>query len=119
MDRGTVRKYLQMDEQTFSAWISQPKRMPKKLSEYYKYVKNLLESTPYLSAAQVEDRLKEAYQDLPEVNSKTRLQTVYNFVKSIREQHDIPKYKVKQERVYEKLPEVDFGSEAHRIADAM
>lgn len=108
LDRGTVRKYLQMDEQTFSAWISQPKRMPKKLSEYYKYVKNLLESTPYLSAAQVEDRLKESYQDLPEVNSKT----VYNFVKSIREQHDIPKYKVKQERVYEKLPEVDFGSEA-------
>lgn len=108
IDRGTVRKYLQMDEQSFMNWINQPRRLPKKLSAYYHYVKQLLESAPYLSSAQVEDRLKENFKDLPGVDSKT----VYNFVQSIRKQHDIVKYKEKSDRQYQKLPEVDFGSEA-------
>lgn len=80
----------------------------KKLSCYYKYVKTLLETTPYLSAAQVEDRLKESFEDLPKVNSKT----VYNFVKTIREKHDITKYNEVNTREYQKLPEVACGSEA-------
>jgi len=108
IDRGTVRKYLQMDEDTFMLWINKPRRLPKKLSPYYKYVKGLLEKTPYLSSAQVEDRLKENFKDLPEVDSKT----VYNFVKSIREQHDLQKYKEYTGRHYQKLPEVEYGSEA-------
>ena len=108
IDRGTVRKYLQMDEDSFMAWINSPRRLPKKLSPYYQYVKQLLESTPYLSSAQVEDRLKETYKELPYVDSKT----VYNFVQSIRKLHDIPKYKEKTHRQYQKLPEPDFGVEA-------
>lgn len=108
IDRGTVRKYLQMEEKSFLAWINHPRRLPKKLSAYYNYVKGLLEKAPYLSSAQVEDRLKEDFSDLPQVDSKT----VYNFVKSIREQHALHKYKEKQGRQYQKLPEVDFGSEA-------
>ena len=89
-------------------WINNPRRLPKKLSAYYQYVKRLLESTPYLSSAQVEDRLKEVFKDLPCVDSKT----VYNFVQSIRKLHDIPKYNEKTNRQYQKLPEPDFGSEA-------
>jgi hypothetical protein len=81
IDRGTVRKYLQMEEKSFLGWINHPRRLPKKLSPYYNYVKRLLEKAPYLSSAQVEDRLKEDFSDLPEVDSKT----VYNFVKSIRD----------------------------------
>lgn len=108
LDRGTVRRYLSMDEQSFIAWINTPRRMPRKLSLYYKYVRSLLESTPYLSAAQVEDRLKESFPDLPQVDSKT----VYNFVRDIRKKYDIPKYKQKQSRQYQKLPEPAFGSEA-------
>ena len=108
IDRGTVRRYMGMDEETFIAWTRHPRRMPKKLSMYYKYVKGLLESTPYLSAAQVEDRLRENFEDLPEVHSKT----IFNFVKSIRERYNIPKSAIKKPRVYEKLPEVAYGSEA-------
>ncbi len=108
IDRGTVRKYLAMDEQTFMLWINKPHRLSKKLSGYYKYVKTLLESTPNLSAAQVEDRLKESFEDLPKVDSKT----VYNFVKTIREKHAINKYKEVGSRQYQKLPEVAYGSEA-------
>lgn len=108
IDRSTVRKYLQMDETSFMVWINHPRHLPKKLSPYYKYVKRLLEEAPYLSAAQVEDRLKENYKDLPEVDSKT----VYNFVKGIRDQHGLQKYKEKPGRQYQKLPEVEYGSEA-------
>lgn len=106
IDRGTVRKYIQIDEAAFLSRIMQPRCLPKKLSGYYKFVKKLLESTPYLSSAQVEDRLKENYKNLPTVDSKT----VYNFVRSIRQENDIVKYK--HQRQYQKLPEVDYGSEA-------
>ena len=85
--RKTVRKYLGMSEEEFYKWIEQPKNQPKKLNDYYEYVRKLLEAQPYLSAAQVEDRLKENFKELPVVNSKT----VYNFVQSIRSTHGIKK----------------------------
>ncbi|PKL15544.1 MAG: IS21 family transposase [Spirochaetae bacterium HGW-Spirochaetae-5] len=108
LDRSTVRKYLSKDEQEFHCWIETGRHLPKKLQMYYEYVKDLLESYPFLSAAQVEDRLKERYTDLPEVHSKT----VYNFVNSIRKRHQIHKGKEKKYRAYEKLPELDYGQQA-------
>ena len=108
IDRGTVRKYLSMSESQFLEWISRPRSMPKKLNEYYHFVKELLKSAPYLSAAQVEDRLKETYSDLPDVSSKT----VYNFVQTIRKEQNIPKQKERLPRQYEKLPETEYGEEA-------
>jgi transposase len=108
IDRATVRSYLSMNESEFLSWVSHPRRMPKKLSRYYKFVKDLLETYEFLSAAQVEDRLKETFKDLPEVSSKT----VYNFVHSIRDQHNIKKYNEKTLRQYQKLPEAEYGSEA-------
>ncbi|TCR08846.1 hypothetical protein EDF66_103398, partial [Sphingobacterium sp. JUb20] len=83
LDRATVRKYLSLSEKGFHDWISRPRNLPKKLSVYYSYVKETLELQPYLSAAQVEDRLMERYSDLPTVHSKT----IYNFVRNIRLEH--------------------------------
>jgi len=103
--RKTVRKYLSMNENEFYKWIEQPKNQPKKLNDYYEYVKRLLESHPYLSAAQVEDRLKEDFRELPVVHSKT----VYNFVQSIRKANGIRKEDLKQPRQYQKLPETEYG----------
>jgi transposase len=108
IDRGTVRKYLLMNEAQFLEWISTPRRMPKKLNGYYNFVKELLGNAPYLSAAQVEDRLKERYTNLPDVSSKT----VYNFVQTVRKEQNIPKYKEKLPRQYEKLAETEYGEEA-------
>jgi transposase len=108
LDRSTVRKYLSLDEEGFHNWIEQIRHLPKKLQLYYVYVKELLETYPFLSSAQVEDRLKERFTDLPEVHSKT----VYNFVKSIRKNHQIHKGKEKRYRIYEKLPELDYGQQA-------
>lgn len=106
--RKTVRKYLAMNENEFYKWIEQPKNQPKKLNDYYEYVKKLLEAHPYLSSAQVEDRLKEDFMELPVVHSKT----VYNFVQSIRNANGIKKQDVKQPRQYLKIPETDYGHQS-------
>jgi transposase len=103
--RKTVRKYLNMNEEYFHKWIKQGKNLPKKLQFYQHYVYKLLDAHPYLSAAQVEDRLKEDFSDLPPVHSKT----VYNFTESIRIRYGIKKQPDKEPRQYEKLPEPDFG----------
>ena len=108
LDRGTIRRYLSMSESSFHSWISRPKNLPKKLSQYYQYVKSTLERQPYLSAAQIEDRLMEHFEDLPSVNSKT----VYNFVQSIRQEHGIFKESDKAPRDFQNLREVPYGSEA-------
>jgi transposase len=108
IDRGTVRRYLQIQERDFHKWLQKPRCLPKKLMKYYNYVKIVLESQPYLSAAQIEDRLKEHFTDLPCVHSKT----VYNFVQSIRKEHGILKQKGESTRDYQKLPELAFGKQA-------
>lgn len=108
LDRSTIRKYQQMTEDGFHDWIKHPRNLPKKLGIYRGFVKGLLTDKPYLSAAQVEDRLKEHFDDMPTIHSKT----VYNFVLSIRSQYDIPKPSKPKQRVFEKLPEPKFGKEA-------
>ena len=108
IDRGTVRTYLNMTEEEFHSWIEKGRHLPKKLNMYYEYVKQLLTLHPYLSSAQVEDRLKENFSGLPEVHSKT----VYNFVQSIRDAHGIKKDKEKLPRQYEKLAETEYGDQA-------
>lgn len=105
--RKTVRNYLNMSEGEFFKWLEHPKKLPKKLSEYYEYVRKLLEKHPYLSAAQIEDRLKEEYPQLPPVHSKT----VYNFVQNIRNNHGIKK-QTSEVRQYQKLPELQYGHQA-------
>ncbi len=106
--RKTVRKYLAMSEDEFFKWIEQPKNLPRKLNDYYEYVRILLDRHPYLSAAQVEDRLKEEFSQLPDVHSKT----VYNFVQIIRNKYGIKKQAGHQPRQYQKLPELDYGLQA-------
>jgi transposase len=108
LDRSTVRKYLEMDEQAFHAWINNPKHLPRKLSPYMKFIKTELTNFPFLSAAQIEDRLKEYFADLPEIHSKT----VYNFVQIVRKQYHIDKPGKEQYRQCEKLPELPYGKQA-------
>lgn len=108
LDRGTIRKYRSLSEKGFHDWISRPRNLPKKLGVYYGFVKEHLELQPYLSSAQIEDRLMERFTDLPEVHSKT----IFNFVKNIRLEHGLVKYKDKDARDYEKLPETPYGEQA-------
>lgn len=107
LDRATIRKYQQIDETSFHTMLIDKRKLPKKLHEYRNYIKVLLQEHPYLSSAQVEDRLKEHYHDLPSVHSKT----VYNFVQAIREEFNISK-PITKGRVFEKLPEPEYGHQA-------
>jgi len=109
LDRSTIRKYQQIGEDDFHNWIKQKKNRPKKLVKYHDFVKKILGKAPYLSAAQVEDRLKEHYyEDLPHVHSKT----IYNFVQSIRIEYGIVKPIKIYDRVFEKLPDSAYGEES-------
>lgn len=108
MDRSTVRKYLTMDENEFHAMLRQGRTLPLKLASYLDYVKKELLSFTDLSAAQIEDRLKERYVDLPEVHSKT----VYNFVQMVRQTQGIPKPKKKDERNFEQVAPLPYGQQA-------
>lgn len=108
LDRATVRKYLQMKEKEFHLWISSPRKMPLKLSKYIDFVRKDLLSCPSLSAAQVEDHLKEHFSDFPHIHSKT----VYNLVQTVRKKYAIAKPKLQEQRVFEKLPELPYGKQA-------
>ncbi len=108
LDRATIRKYLQMSESEFQNWVNNPKNMSLKLSDYMTFVKKELDGFSDLSAAQIEDRLKEHFSDLPDIHSKT----VYNFVQIVRKKYDIPKPKIKDSRIFEKLPETPYGEQA-------
>jgi len=108
LDRATVRKYLEMSEEDFQRLIARGRHLPKKLNEYLDYVKGELQHHPYLSSAQIEDRLKEHYSDLPQVHSKT----VYNFVQLVRRQYGINKPKGEVHRDFEQLPRVSYGQQA-------
>ena len=78
-----------------------------KLDAYREFVVNELTEYPFLSCAQIEDHLKEHFDDLPEVSEKT----VYNFVMRIREEEDIPKENEKV-RQTAKVPECEYGEMA-------
>ena len=108
LDRATIRKYLKMSEENFQKWDTPSGTQGRKLSEYISFVKKELEIFPDLSAAQIEDHLKEYFTDLPEFHSKT----VYNFVQFVRQKYDIPKPKNKGGRIFEKLVETDYGDQA-------
>ena len=109
LDRATVRKYQQISEDEFHNWIKQKNNLPRKLIKYHDYVKKILQKAPYLSAAQLEDHLKEHhYKDLPDVHSKT----IYNFVQNIRKEYGILKPSKKDDRLFEKLPDPFYGEEA-------
>jgi len=108
LDRSTVRKYLQMNENEFHKWISEPRKMPLKLSIYTDFVRKELETLPSFSAAQVEDHLKEHFEDFPNIHSKT----IFNFVQTIRKKYNIPKPKVTEQRIFEKIPETPYGQQA-------
>jgi transposase len=106
--RSTVSRYLSMDEQEFQQWVSKPRHRPRKLEAYYCRVKQMLIKQPFLSCAQVEDRLKEVHEDLPAVNSKT----VYNFVEHIRREEGIAKESAREPRPYEMQAEEAYGAKS-------
>lgn len=69
LDRATIHNYQMMYKGAFHLWIERSNCLPRKLKDYHEQVKKMLERAPYLSSAQVEDRIKEQNDNLPEVYS--------------------------------------------------
>lgn len=108
IDRATVVKYLGIEEDEFHLMLKRGRNLPFKLAGYLEFVKKELEFIPDLSAAQIEDKLKERYEGLPEIHSKT----VYNFVQMVRQKYSISKPKKSKGREFEQIPLMEYGYEA-------
>ncbi len=103
VSRNTVYKFKNMTPEAFGLWIHDRKRK-KKLDDMEGFVVGLLKEQNDLSAAQVEDRIREAAPD-KDVSAKT----VYNFVQAIRKQYDLKV--IHAHRSYEKLPQTEYGQQ--------
>lgn len=106
VDRRTVEKRLKMDEQEYEQFLLSRQDRPKKLATYEDFVKSKLEVFEDTSAAQMFDWLKEHYDDLPKVSTRT----VYNFVMYVRQKHNIPI--VTFPRDYFPVEELPFGHQS-------
>lgn len=108
LDVKTVRKYLRMSYEEFKSSGSYKRMYIKLLDPYERKVSGWLEEHPDLSASQIHDWLRERYENLPGVNSKT----VYNFVKYVRAKYNIEKPVLSARREYNKVEETAFGEYA-------
>ena len=108
LHRQTVSKYLRMSESDFLSSESFERRFGHKLDAYTDYVLGDLRRWPFLSAAQVHDHLREHFPDLPRVSEKT----VFNFVRRLRAEHDLPKEGERGVRAYEMQPALPWGEYA-------
>ena len=108
ISRDTVRRYQPMNEKELTELISREiLRWKSKLEAFEGFIKQLLQDCPFLSAAQIHDRLKEHFPELPEVSERT----VYNTVRLVREREELPKV---QEcgRQMSKVPDCEYGEKA-------
>lgn len=111
-DSRTVKKYADMTESEYEAFLLKKTIRTKTLNSYEEFVKNRLLACPGASSAQILDWLKEHHRDFPAVSVKT----VYNFVMGIRQKFGIPTesrssrdYFIVEELPYGRQSQVDFG----------
>ncbi len=76
---NTVRKYLGMEEEAISAYLSNTDRQ-KKLDDYRDYIVHLLETFPLLSAVKIQRKLQSKYSELG-MSSRT----IRRYVKQLKE----------------------------------
>lgn len=106
INRETVSSYLSMDESQYHSWAEKIKARVKVLEPYRDKVVELLRKDRSLSSPAICDRLRELNDDFPYICEKT----MYNFVKSVRDQEKLPREK--SFRQYERLEETAYGEYA-------
>ena len=88
VNRDTVRKYLEKDFKDMSEWTAGLQNRRKKLDPYEAVIVEWLKEHSDLSAAQIEDWLREEYPDI-----KVGSSTIRTYVRGLRDQYAIPKRK--------------------------
>ncbi|WP_207902588.1 TnsD family Tn7-like transposition protein [Melghiribacillus thermohalophilus] len=110
ISRPTLYRYLKKNHQEMADWMKSIQTRSKKLDPYRDQFLGWLKEHPDISAAQIEDWLKERHPSLHVAESTLRA-----YVRQLRAEYDLPKEK--NPRTYEAVPEkgmreqaqVDFG----------
>lgn len=103
--RNTIYKYLEMTPEEMATWMASSRNRGRKLDLYRENILSWLKEHPDLSAAQVQDWLRERHEELKVGDS-----TIRAYVASLREDYQIPK--VAQRRQYEAIPDPPMGRQA-------
>lgn len=104
ISRNTVYKYLEKSPDEMAEWTASTMIRTKKLDIHKELILNWLREYPDISAAQVNDWLKEKFPTF-----KVGESTVRNYVKELREEFSIPKEA--QKRNYEAIPDPPMGEQ--------
>lgn len=104
ISRPTLYSYLKRSPKEMADWIETTKTRAKKLDPYKKIILSWLREHPDMSAAQVEDWLKEKFKELQVSES-----TVRAYVRNLRNQYNIPKEV--RSRAYEAVPDPEMGEQ--------
>jgi len=103
----TVKKYLEMEEEEFNHYLGSLGERSFKLDFYKQFIFQYLDEYPDTPAAVMHDKLKERFNDFPEVDPKT----VYNYVIKVRSEFNIRKV-TRSERQYSAVPDLEMGEQA-------
>lgn len=107
IDYKTILKYWDMTPDDYAATKAEASSRIKKADSYKPYVLECLKEYPDMSAAQIYDWIKEKYS----LNTLTFKERAFrNYVKSLREEYDIPKKAIP--RQYEAVDELPPGFQA-------
>lgn len=118
VSRSTVYRKLKKSPSEHAEWVDSLQTRRKKLDPYKELILSWLRKYPDMSAAQVEDWLKEKHKTL-----KVGESTVRSYIRELRKE-----YKIKKEtslRIYEAIPDppmgeqiqVDFGQTKQKTVD--
>ena len=99
----TVDKYWTMEPNEFAEAIDQASRRTRKLDKYEDDIVGWLRENPDMTAAQVEDWLKEHHND-----DSIKERTVRSYVAHLRDKHGIPK-QTADSRQYQAVPDPPMG----------
>ncbi len=102
LHRMTVKKYWEMNVDEYET-IQNAKRKPSQMDQYQGIILQWLQKYPDMSAAQVEDWLKEHY------FACFKSRTVSRYVEKLRKKHNLPK--TTSPRVYEAVKELPMGQQ--------
>ncbi len=121
LHRETVAKYIKMSEAEFVSSQTYCRNYAHKLDRYEDFVVEELRNPAGLSAAQIEDHLRQR----SDYDRSTCSKTVFNYVQYVRRKYNIPVPSSEGRRQFEKLPDtepgeyaqVDFGERYMTLAD--
>jgi transposase len=105
LNRKTVAKYWDMEPHEFSRALNQAGNRKRKLDKYEKTIVEWLKKFPDMTAAQVEDWLRERFNDY-----SIKERTVRSYVAHLRDKHGIPK-QTENNRQYQAVEDPPMGDQ--------